>query len=374
MPEKKTVKILHFGNVFLDCPTTDIEAEASASYREQKRATFRHAVEWAANNGVHFILITGDLVDNNYATLGTLRFLREVFASAPDCQFIITPGAHDYIWNDSIYHLGSFPDNVTVIASETPFHKTYPETDTTVTGWAYFTDCASGAPLRGRRRPPSDGFSIIAGYADPARGDQPASVTAEDIALYGGDYIALTGPNPFRGFYKTGADSMFAYSGALENAGYAESGVGGANYVIITQDGEDRVVTAERLQFGSCRFATEELEVTGVTGEAEILDRIRTVMEERGYNGTTALRVIFGGKLPIGMRLPTSQMAKELGLYAFTPVDATLPACDESAIARDMTVRGEVCRNLIPRMRHPDEEERLPAGDALRVTLEVLEG
>ena len=58
MPEKKTVKILHFGNVFLDCPTTDIEAEASASYREQKRATFRHAVEWAANNGVHFILIT----------------------------------------------------------------------------------------------------------------------------------------------------------------------------------------------------------------------------------------------------------------------------------------------------------------------------
>ena len=123
---------------------------------------------------------------------------------------------------------------------------------------------------------------------------------------------------------------MFAYSGALENAGYAESGVGGANYVIITQDGEDRVVTAERLQFGSCRFATEELEVTGVTGEAEILDRIRTVMEERGYNGTTALRVIFGFSV-LYYLIPGYFLS--LGLSFFVPKLYTAIAFDSGGVA-----------------------------------------
>ena len=132
------------------------------------------------------------------------------------------------------------------------------------------------------------------------------------------------------------------------------------------------MINAERLRFGTCTFASEELEVTGITSEGEIVERIHAVMAERGYNQQTALRVIFTGRLPIGMHLPTCYDAEEIGLYAFSPIDETTPACDESAVARDMSVRGEVGRTLIPQMKSEDPAVRMPAADALRVSLEVL--
>lgn len=366
------LKVLHIGNLFLDCPFTDMEATRSASYRKQKRETFRQAIEWAREEGVAMVLLTGDLVDNSYATLDTLRFLRECFSLAPTMRFVITPGLHDYIWAGSIYRLGGFGDNVTVFDSETPTQVHFSDLGVMVTGWGFCSDFDPGAPLRGRRIPPYEGISLVAGYASLGHDSTPAPVAPEDIAAFGGDYVGLSGAHMFGGFHKAAGHTVYAFSGALEHSGYGESGTGGANLITITPSEEGTVINAERLRFGTCTFATEELEVTGVASEGEIIERIRAVMADRGYNNQTALRVIFTGALPIGMHLPTCFDAEEIGLYAFSPMDETTPACDESAVARDMSVRGEVGRTLIPRMKSSDPEERMPAADALRVSLEVL--
>lgn len=366
------LKVLHIGNVFLDCPFTDMEATRSAIYRKQKRETFRHAVEWARDEGVQMILLTGDLVDNSYATLDTLRFLRATFDLAPEMRFVITPGVHDYIWGGSIYRLGGFGDNVTIFDSETPTQVHFGDLGVMVTGWGFCSDYDPGAPLRGRRIPPFEGISLVAGYASLGPNSTPAPIAPEDIATFGGDYVALSGPHMFGGFHKAAGRTVYAFSGALEHSGYGESGTGGANLITITPTEEGTVVNAERLRFGTCTFATEELEVTGVATEAEICQRVKDVMQERGYGNQTALRVIFTGALPVGMHLPSCFDAEALGLYAFSPVDETTPACDESAVARDMSVRGEVGRALIPHMKSGDSAVRVPAADALRVSLEVL--
>ncbi len=373
MREMKTpLKVLHIGNVFLDCPFTDMEASRSAIYRKQKRETLRSTIEWARDHGVLMVLITGDLVDNSYATLDTLRFLRSCFEAAPEVRFVIAPGVHDYIWSGSIYRLGGFGDNVTIFDSETPTQVHFGDLGVMVTGWGFCSDYDPGAPLRGRRIQPFDGISLVAGYASLGHDATPAPVAPEDIAVFGGDYVALSGPHMFGGFHTAAGRTTYAFSGALEHSGYAESGTGGANLITITPTDDEHIVTAERLRFGTCTFATEELEVTGVTTQEEISLRIRSVMEERGYHDHTALRVIFTGALPVGMRLPTCFDAETLGLYAFSPIDETTPACDESAVARDMSVRGEVGRTLIPAMKSEDPAVREPAADALRVSLEAL--
>ncbi len=368
----QSVKILHFGNVFLDCPFTDLEAETSRLYREQKRQTFRRAVEWARDNGVDIVLITGDLVDNSYATLDTLRFVRETFRLAPHCRFVITPGAHDFIWSGSIYRMGTFPDNVTIFQSESPTRVEFPDIHTVVAGWGFLSENDPGAPLRGRRTPNYDGVVLVAGYGAKGPDGVPAPIVPEDIAVFGGDYVALTGPNMHTGFHKVAGRTVYAYSGALEHSGYGEPGVGGANLITITQKEEERILGSERIFFGSTLFATEEIEVSGVKDESDILARIRFVMSERGYDSATALRVIFTGDLPVGLKLPTPQMASELGLYALSPQDKTLPACDESVLSRDMSVLGVVSRRLIPDMKQENPEARLPAGDAMRLAMETL--
>ncbi len=367
------VKILHFGNVFLDCPFTDLDLETSRAYRMQKRQTLRTTMEWARDNSVQLILITGDLVDNSYATLDTLKFLIDCFSLVPDCHIVITPGAHDFIWTGSIYRMGTFPKNVTIFDKETPTQVVFPDIRTTVTGWGFCSEYDPGPILRARHLPACEGISVVAGYGAMGPGGYPNAVAPEDIAMTGADYVALTGPHLHGGFHKIAGRTVHAYSGALENSGYGEPGVGGANVVQILMSGAEHIVTGERMTFGTCLFATEELEVTGVNTAEDILERLRLVMQGRGYDHNTALRVIFCGQLPVGIALPDKREgAARLGLYAFDPIDETLPACQESLLARDMTVLGELSRNLIPQMKADDPAERRPAADAMRLALLVL--
>lgn len=369
---QQSVRLLHLGNVFLDCPFSDMDAKTSAEHRMRTRSTFREAVEWAEREGIHLVLISGDLFDNSYATLDTLRFLRSVFASAPSVRFVITPGAHDFIWDGSLYRLGSLPENVYVFDRETPEHILFPEINTMVTGWAFRDASDPGAPLHARRICPHEGASVVMGYGSFGETAAPANIREEDIAVFGGDYLALSGANLHSGFH-TVSGTVWAYSGSPENAGYDEMGVGGANLITLTPGGEKRV-SAKRINFGHRRFETEEIEVTGITSAAQIRERVRTVMKERGYGSDTALRVIFTGGLPIEIALPDASLSAELGLYCFTPVDATVPACDESGLARDMTARGELARTLIPKMRGDDPDAAARAAEALRAGLTALGG
>ena len=60
-------------------------------------------------------------------------------------------------------------------------------------------------------------------------------------------------------------------------------------------------------------------------------------------------------------------------LYSFDIVDKTLPLYGTEALRRDMTVVGDVFRQLLPILENGTEEERLLAARAFREALAALE-
>lgn len=372
---EKTVKLLHLGDVFLDCPFSSMRPEESAARRRETRETFLRAVKYAADEGADFLLISGNLTDHHYATFETLDLLQRAFRTAPRCRILIAPAAHDPMEDTCLYRIGHLPENVYVFSEETPSKVVYPDLGVTVWGWAFRGEHHPLPPLAGgREEPDAPGITLVMGYAGVGDDAGDAPVSVNQIGDFGGDYLALSGGRLFDGFHRAGT-TTYAYSGALEHASYEEPGFGGANFVAITPtSGGAPRVECTRVDFGCRRYAMEEFDITGIGSPNEVLNRITAVIRERGYGKETALKVILTGRVPFGFAVPRTMTNENFGLASFDLDDRTLPAFDDSRVARDMTVRGELCRTLIPATRSGTEEERQAAAYALRLGLGALDG
>ncbi len=372
--QQRTVKLLHLGDVFLDCPFSVMTARDSAARRRETRETFLRVIRYVQEQEIDVLLITGNLVDNIYATLETLELLRGAFASIPACRVFITPGSHDFIGENSIYTLGKLPENVHVFDSMTPTRVVMEEMGLAVIGWAFTDRTYEGSPLADNSAEPYfDRVTLVAGYATLDGESGQAPVTMSGIGAYGGDYMALSGGNLFDGFHRVN-HTTFAYSGALEHSCYEEPGFGGANLVTVTPGhlGTPARTETARVEFGCRRYAAESFDISDVTSQNEVLSRITSVIAERGYGRETALKVVLTGRVPVGFSVPP-MTNEHFGLYAFDLDDRTIPAFDEGRLVRDMTVRGEVCRTLLLTMKNGTEEEKRTAAAALRVAVAALE-
>ncbi len=368
------VKLLHMGDVFLDCPFSVMAAQDSAARRQETRETFLRAIRYIKEEGIGVLLITGNLIDNSYATLGTIEFLRAAFNEIPNTRVFIMPGSHDYICENSIYTLGKFPANVHVFKTMTPERVDVEAARYAVIGWAYCDRTYAESPMAEYRvEPYFDGVTLVGGYAvmDGEAGDAPITIGA--VGDFGGDFTALSGGVLFDGFHRVNT-ATYAYSGALENSCYEEPGFGGANLVTVTPGRLGTAATLEtaRVDFGCRRYVAETFDISDMTVPGEVSEKIAAMVAEREYGRETALKVVLTGRVPVAFVLPI--MTKEqFGLYAFDLDDRTMPLFDESRVARDMTVRGEVCRTLIPGMKNGSEEDCHTAATALRIGIAALE-
>lgn len=375
MGEKNVIKILHLGDVFLDCPFSAMKAEESAVRRRETRETLTRAVKYAVDEEVDLVLFSGNLTDHHYATFETMELLCRVFRAAPACRFLIAPGPHDPMTETCLYRLSDLPGNVTVFDTARVSSVSFPDIGVTVYGWAFESKNYTSSPLAVDREPPEiPGITLVMGYADVGDGEGDAPLSLNEIGDFGGDYLALSGGRLFDGFHRVGTVT-YAYSGALEHASYEEPGFGGGNLVTLTPvaDGSTHVECA-RVNFGCRRYAMEEFDITGVENQNEVLNRITAVIKERGYGRETALRALLTGRVPFGFAMPRTLTGENFGLADFELDDRTLPSFDDSRVARDMTVRGELCRTLIPAMRVGSEEEQHAAAYALKLGLSALDG
>ena len=96
------LKFLHCGDIHLDTPFMGLTPEKSDELRLGLRRSFSKMMEYVRGAGVNYVLISGDLFDNECATGSTAELLISEFRSCPDTKFIIAPGRHDAYENNLI--------------------------------------------------------------------------------------------------------------------------------------------------------------------------------------------------------------------------------------------------------------------------------
>ena len=373
---KKTthLRFLHCSDIHLDTPFTGLSMEKSDGRRRELRKTFQDMMTYVRERDVNAVLISGDLFDIRYATNQTAELLIREFENCPKTVFVISPGASDPYESNPIYSSGRLPSNVHVFSHG--FERfDFENCEVTVYGWAFQSREMSENPLFERQVDDVSRVNIVCGYADldGAIDSKCAPISERDLLHFGADYYALGSRHESSDFKKIG-DSIYSYSGAPECTGFEESGLGGANYLVIDYNDGELSIDAKRVPFGHKKFVTEVVDITGVNTTGEIIARISRLICDQKYGSETALRVELVGEVDPYFIVGKNLEFDAFGLYFFDLVDKTMPLYGTDHFLRDMTAEAEVFRQMLPKLRSEDEEERLVHARALRVALHALSG
>ena len=118
---------------------------------------------------------------------------------------------------------------------------------------------------------------------------------------------------------------------------------------------------------------TEEIDITGVSANNEITNRISRLISSKKYGIDTALRIVLVGDIAPRFIVPRALECDAFGLYYFEMIDKTMPLYNTKSFERDMSVAGEIYRRLYPLLTSDNESDRLAAARAFRVGLAALE-
>ena len=377
MAEKKQgagLKFLHCADIHLDNPYSGLSPEKSDERRRGLRATFMRMMEYVRTGGVDYVLMSGDVFDTEYATNSTAELLIREFRNCPDTKFIIAPGKCDRYENNPIYTSGRLPDNCFVFSSDKLSRLDFIEDKLVIYGWAFVGESITENPLYDSHVDDISKINIVVGYADLDAGvdSQGCPISTADLKKFGADYYAL-GSRHGGGEFVSLDDSLYGYSGSLECIGFDEPGMGGVKVILIRYDNGELSIDAKNMTFGQILFKTEVIDITGVNTNNEIINRVSRLVSDKKYGAETALRVELVGYIDPRFTVPNNLGSDAFGLYSFDIIDKTMPLYGTESLKRDMSVKGEIFRQLLPLLESEDEDERLIAARAFREGLAALE-
>ena len=367
------MKIMHIADVHLDSAFSGFERDASDKKREQLRNCFASAMERAREMGVSLILIAGDLFDTPFCSSATRKSVFDAIESA-GCPVVIAPGNHDYYNKNGTYADKNLPDNAFVFTSSELGRFDFDELGVSVLGYAFTSDKYEENPLASDVPLSSDNLNILCAHADlGAPFSKYAPISANAIARGGFVYAALghvhIAPTPVMA-----GNTVIAYSGFAQGRSFDELGEGGV--YVIDLDRENKSVELERVPLSSLVYRIEALDITACTSDDQVKTKMRELIEIKEINENTALRIVLKGAIPSGYNVNEAALENDAAFSSLALLQVrneSVANFDLEYLERDMTVRGEVYRQLLPLLNSDDDEERKKAALALKFALAALD-
>ena len=368
------LRIIHTGDVHLDSPFSGLDAKRAEIRKNELRAAFVTMMSYAKKNAVDIILIAGDLFDSDYVTRETVALIVREARNCP-AEIFIAAGNHDPISETSVsVKEGIFPENVHIFSGEELEKVSIDRLGVDVYGYSFCSRYLTENPADGHRVDDPGKINILVGHADSRSPDSPYCPVNERIVKdFGADYTALAHihnpPEPRRA-----DDAVWAFCGCLEGRDFGETGPKGALLVEIEKDGASPEINVRRLRFSRRRYERGEVSVDGAVSRDEILAKIDSYIDEKGYGEETLLSLTLTGAVPASLVINPSDLAREVeGLFFFELTDGTVPEESAEELAADGTVRGEFYRELAP-LLEGDEAQRAVGEKALKYDLAALSG
>jgi DNA repair exonuclease SbcCD nuclease subunit len=382
------VKFLHTADWHIGMKATRL-GKAAEPVRAARLGTVARMLEAATARGVDFVLVAGDLFENNGMSESIVRDTLEVLARSGDLPIYILPGNHDPLMADSVYLRGAWkrdaPSNVKVLEAREllalddlgaviypcPVKQKVSRSDPT--GWIL------------KEETPAIRIGLAHGnLATGAAGDNPNFPIAPDrAALSGLDYLALGEWHS----HLVHGDGRTVYPGAPEQTAFGERESGCA--VIVSIDAPGTMPRLEILKTGQYEWLELEEEISSQEDLDRLLQRIRDLHDPQH----TLMRAVIKGAVAVDVKEAAHGLEAQATGLAFLEVDtehlhirpdpATLLALMPGGATKEtmrsllLLIARDRLKGIGDLMTQEDAEGRLrelaDMGDALHASPAVLE-
>ncbi len=365
------VKIIHCADLHLDSPFSSFGFQTAKMKRELLFGTFTSLILYARMEKADIMLLPGDIFDTEYVSRQTVAKMIKQFEQT-DCRFVISPGNHDPYRDASPYKHEKFPSNVYIFSSPVISKFSFDDIGVDVYGFAFTSSAMETCPIRSGAELDANKINILSCHADMTSGSATCPITEDDIAHSGFDYVALGHIHNSDGVKKAG-DVYYAYSGCPEGRSWDETGA--KSVIMLKAEKKDGVFEPvfTRQQLTKRRYEKEMLDITGATGNAEVIDSVNALIREKRYDRDTSVRITLRGELTSDVILSAKTISDSInGVGAAEISDETVPLLNTAELESDPTVRGAFYAQLAPMLGSDDEQTRKTAYEALKLGLAAL--
>lgn len=365
-------KILHIADLHLDSPFSAFDPLTAEAKREGQRRTFRSAVKYVRENDVSLLLISGDLYDGGFITKETSKMLNEEFSSL-SIPVVIAPGNHDPYTKFSLYESRILPKNVFVFTEDKLDFFDFDELNIRVYGYAFRDKYIRQSPLADAHIEQTGKINILCAHGDTESPLSPyAPLSSAEIAKCGFTYAALGHIHKPQQPY-TADGCTVAYSGFFDGRGFDEVGYGSALSVCISDDG---AVDIEKLSFSTERYEEATLDISGIENDNRLENKISDFLKSGGYDEKISLRIILCGELMSDYTPNIPHLEEKLkGRLSLLQIkNEATAAISEDTLKYDKTLKGELYRQLLPKLTSSDPDEKETAALALKIAFAALDG
>lgn len=333
------MKIIHSADIHLGSKVNTFPKDISDARKEELRNSFKRMVDYAKNNGVNSILISGDLFDSDKPFQKDKDFFLSVVKNNPTIDFYYLRGNHDE-YGDSLEF-----SNLKTFSSA---WQTYDLGGVTITGVEITKDNATS--IYSTLTLDENALNIVMLHgqtSDSAGVDKVCISKLKDKNI---DYLAL---GHYHGYVSNAIDNRgtYAYSGCLEGRGYDETGDKGFVLLEIADK-----ITHSFIPFSERKISLVTVDVSNFLDSYAMYERALKVGK---FSPNDIYRVELVGEVDAQV----SDFASDIKKYLSSEVkyvdvkDKTTKKIDISKYENDLSLKGEFVRLVYKSKDYSDEEK-----------------
>lgn len=342
------MRIIHCADLHLD---SKLEGNFSKEQARERRGeilnTFVKMVDYAEENEVEAIIISGDLFDKNNISSTASNAVKNVFLKHPNIRFYYLKGNHD---SD-----GFLDESEGLITNLYRFYSewgSYEEAEGKIMIYGIEIDRENSGRLYNELITDNDRFNIVILHGQESGGEKNSKDKTEIVNLRalknkGIDYLALGHIHQYR-LEKLDARGIFCYPGCLEGRGFDECGEKG--FVLLDIDPETgTLVQCDFVPFAKRRLFTVETDISGCENSAEVINAIEDELKSMGVLSSDLIKIVYKGGVTIESERDDGYILSVFKdrYYFVKIVDETKPKVSLEDYLHDMSLKGEFVRTVM---------------------------
>ena len=347
-------RIIHCADIHLGSKMdSKLPPDKADERRAEVRATFSRMVEYAKENGVRVIMLSGDIFDGDRPLKKDKLFFYDVIRANPSIDFLYLRGNHDEkeSYTESLPNLKTFNE----------YWSAYIYGAIAISGLEISSENCISMYSTLKLDASKKNIVMLHGQAGDASGN--GKINLLKLGNKNIDYLAL---GHIHSYKKGKLDERgdYVYSGCLEGRGFDETGEKG--FVLLEVD--DKIKSAF-IPFSKRVVDEVQVDITGAANEYEAVLKARSEIKSKKHN---LVRVILTGEIDFDNERLSNEVQRHLAAeYYFVSVrDHTRRIYDLKKLEGDVSLKGEFIRCVLTDDKLDESQKR----EIISIGLKALDG
>ncbi len=360
------MKIIHCADIHLDSKlSANLDSERARERRAEILNTYVKMVDYAEQNDVDAILISGDLFDIRRISAGARNTVYGSIEKHPNIDFYYLKGNHDD--DNFLDSMENIPENLHLFDKN---WKEYKRGKVSIFGLELNEENSQTAPMTLVADVERINIVMLHGQiSESAVKDKAEIINLNEYRNKGIDYMALGHIHSYKN-EKLDERTTYCYPGCLEGRGFDECGEHGV--VLLTIDEETHSVKSEFVPLAKRHLYEVHVDVTGCMDTLAIADRMKERLTEENISEKDLVKIVLTGFVNVECeKNPEYLLTTVRDDYYFVKIyDETSLEVNIEDFRLDQSLKGEFVRNVLAD-ESMDEDEK---NTIIRYGLQALAG